>query len=65
MTSKPAAKGKEREIPTAELDPGMRETDDHATGGAPRRGAQPVEDLDRGVGDEHVKSASQGVRPER
>jgi hypothetical protein len=34
-------------------------------GQAPRGGAQPVDDLDRGVADEHAKSTSQGVRPER
>jgi hypothetical protein len=65
MKGKPAGEGREREIPTPKLDPGMRGTDDHAMGPAPRGEAQPAEDLDRGVGDEHVKSPSQGVRPER
>jgi hypothetical protein len=65
MKGKPASDGREREIPTPKPDPGMRDTDDHAMGEAPRGDAQPVDDLDRGVGDEHVKSPSQGVRPER
>ena len=68
MKGKPASERPERrehDIPTPELDPGMRETDDHVMGQAPRGGAQPVDDLDRGVADEHVKSPSQGVRPER
>ena len=65
MKGKPAADRPEREIPTPKLEEGMRETDDHVMGPAPRGGAQPVDELDRGVADEHVKSPSQGVRPER
>jgi hypothetical protein len=57
--------GKERDIPPPKADPGMRETDDHVAGRAPRVGAhQPTDGLDRGVGDEHLSSASQGIRPE-
>ena len=57
--------GKEREIPVPKADPGMRETDDHVAGRAPRGNAhQPTDALDRGVGDEHLSSSSQGVRPE-
>ena len=65
MKGKAAAEDREREIPTPRADPGMRETDDHSMGQAPRGDAQPVEGLDAGVDDEHLKSPSQGVRPER
>jgi hypothetical protein len=65
MKGKPAAEDREREIPAPKADPGMRETDDHVMGQAPRGAAQPVEGLDPGVDDEHLKSPSQGVRPER
>jgi hypothetical protein len=57
--------GTEREIERPNLDPGMRETDDHVMGQAPRGTAQPVDGLDPGVDDEHLNSPSQGVRPER
>ena len=56
--------GREREIPAPTLDPGMRATDDHVMGQAPGGPGQDARDLDPGVGDEHVRSASQGVRPE-
>lgn len=56
-------RGSEREIERPNLDPGMRETDDHVAGAAPRGGGQPTEGLDPGVGDEHLSSPSQGVRP--
>jgi hypothetical protein len=56
--------GREREIPPPKPDPGMETTDDHVASRAPRGGHQPTEGLDRGVGDEHLASASQGVRPE-
>jgi hypothetical protein len=56
--------GKEREIPPPKADPGMRETDDHVAGRAPRGAHQPTDGLDRGVGDEHLSSPSQGIRPE-
>lgn len=65
MKGKPAGEDQEHEIPTPKLDPGMRETDDHAMARVPRGEAQAAEGLDRGVGDEHVKSPSQGVRRER
>ena len=65
MKGKPAPEDREREIPAPTADPGMRETDDHVMGQAPRGDAQPVEGLDPGVDDEHLKSPSQGVRPER
>lgn len=65
MKGKPAPEGREREIPAPNADPGMRETDDHLMGQAPRGDTQPVDDLDPGVDDEHIKSSSQGVRPER
>jgi hypothetical protein len=65
MNGKPAAGGREREIPSPKVDPGMRDTDDHVKGGAPRGDTQPVAGLDRGVDDEHLASPSQGVRPER
>jgi hypothetical protein len=55
--------GTEREIDRPNLDPGMRETDDHVAGAGPRGKGQGGDDLDRGVGDEHVSSPSQGVRP--
>ena len=57
--------GREREIPPPADNPGMRETDDHFANPASAGGHQPTNDLDRGVGDEHVSSPSQGVRPER
>jgi hypothetical protein len=54
-----------RVIPPPKGDPGMREADDHVAGEAPRDGGhQPTTGLDRGVGDEHLSSPSQGVRPE-
>jgi len=65
MKGKPAAEGREREIPAPKSDPGMRETDDHLMGQAPRGDTQPVDALDPGVDAEHLKSSSQGVRPER
>ena len=65
MKGKPASDRPEREIAAPKVDEGMRETDDHVMGQAPRGSAQPVDELDRGVADEHVKSPSQGVRPER
>jgi len=65
MKGKPASESREREIPAPKVDRGMRETDDHVMGGAPRGNTQPVDDLDPGVDDEHLNSASQGVRPER
>jgi hypothetical protein len=55
--------GTEREIERPNLDPGMRETDDHVAGSAPQGKGQGGEGLDRGIGDEHVSSPSQGVRP--
>jgi len=65
MKGKPTPEGREREIPAPKSDPGMRETDDHLRGQAPRGDTQPVDDLDPGVDAEHIKSSSQGVRPER
>lgn len=65
MTGKPNPDAREQEIPTPKPDPGMRVTDDHVMGQAPGGDGQPVDGLDRGVADEHVKSPSQGVRPER
>ena len=65
MTGTPADDRDEREIPPPKVDPGKRETDDHVMGRPPTGDAQPADDLDLGVGDEHVKSPSQGVRPER
>jgi hypothetical protein len=65
MKGKPAHTRDEREIPPPKADPGMRETDDHVMGRPPRSAAQPVDDLDLGVGDEHAKSPSQGARPDR
>ena len=65
MKGKPAGEGREREIPTPKAEPGMRETDDHVKDRAPRGDSQPVDQLDRGVDDEHLKSPSQGARPER
>ncbi len=56
--------GGEQEIPPPPADPGMRAVDDHAMADAPRGRGQEADGLDRGVGDEHVTSASQGVRPE-
>jgi hypothetical protein len=64
MKGEPGRDHREREIPTPKLDPAMRETDDHTMGQAPRGDAQPIDGLDRGVADEHVKSPAQGVRPE-
>ena len=60
-----SAPGAEHEIPPPKVDPGMGATDDHVMGQAARGEAQPADDLDPGVADEHVKSPSQGVRPER
>lgn len=55
---------REQQIPPPPADPGMRAVDDHAMADAPRGRGQDADGLDRGVGDEHVTSASQGVRPE-
>lgn len=52
MKGKPAPEGREREIPAPKADPGVIEADDHVMGQAPRD-------------DGHLKSPSQGVRPER
>ena len=65
MKGKPASASQEREIPAPKSDPGMRETDDHVEGSVPSGATQPVGELDRGVDDEHLKSPSQGARPER
>ena len=65
MTDKPDQKRDEREIPPPKADPGMLETDDHVMARAPRGDGQPIGDLDPAVDDEHLKSPSQGVRPER
>jgi len=65
MKGKPASEGDERQIAPPKADPGMRETDDHTMGQAPRGDTQPVDDLVPGVDDEHLHSPSQGVRPER
>ncbi len=65
MKGKPASGNRERDMPAAKSDPGMRETDDHAMSGARPGNTQPVGDLDPGVDDEHLDSPSQGVRPER
>jgi len=65
MKGKPDHDRDEREIPPPKADQGMQETDDHVMGQAPRARTQAVDDLEVGVGDEHVKSPSQGVRPER
>ncbi len=54
----------EQQIPPPPADPGMQAVDDHAMADAPRGRGQDADGLDRGVGDEHVTSASQGVRPE-
>jgi hypothetical protein len=54
----------ERVVPPPKDDPGNRENDDHVMGPTPRGRGQDPGDLDRGVGDEHVSSPSQGVRPE-
>ena len=65
MKGKPASEGREREMPAPKSDPGMRETDDHIMGQAPRGDTQPIDELDPGIDDEHLDSPSQGVRPER
>lgn len=65
MRGKPAPDRREREIPPPTAEPGMRETDDHVMGQAPRGEGQPVDDLDPSVDDDHLSSPSQGVRPER
>ena len=65
MKGKPASDSHEREIPAPKSDPGMHETDDHVEGSVRRGDTQPAVDLDRGVDDEHLRSPSQGVRPER
>ncbi|HET9521671.1 MAG TPA: hypothetical protein VFO73_11540 [Candidatus Limnocylindrales bacterium] len=55
--------GRERDIPAPKANRGMQETDDHVAATAPRGSHQPAGGLDRGVGDEHVSSPFQGVRP--
>ena len=65
-TSEPGqGAGDETEIPVETVEPGNRATDDHVMGldGAALETRRP-EGLDRGVGTEHLGSASQGVRPE-
>ncbi len=55
----------ETEIPAPSVEPGNRANDDHALGGG---GAgletRPPDGLDPGVGSEHLRSSSQGARPE-
>lgn len=65
MTSKPMTIGPERELPPPPDEPGMRDTDDHVARPSPRGPHQPTDTLDPGTDDEHLKSPSQGVRPER
>ncbi len=52
------------ELPAPKDDPGNRATDDHVAAPAPRGTTQPTEGLDESVADEHLRSPSQGVRPE-
>jgi hypothetical protein len=54
----------EVEIPAPKANPGARAVDDHVAGRPYGLGHQPSDDLDAGVGDEHVDSPSQGVRPD-
>jgi hypothetical protein len=55
--------GQEREIPPPKDNPGMRSTDDHVAGTAPRGASQPTSGLDGSASREHLSSPSQGVRP--
>lgn len=59
-----ADRPQETAIPADKVDPGMQATDDHVAGPRPAPGQQRTDDLDEGVGREHLSSASQGVRPE-
>jgi hypothetical protein len=65
MTGKRAMRGirREREIPPPKDDPGMRSTDDHVAGAAPRGASQPTSGLEGSASREHLSSPSQGARP--
>jgi hypothetical protein len=53
------------ELPPPHEPPGSGAVDDHVATPYPRGiGHQPTEGLDTGVGEEHLSSPSQGVRPE-
>jgi hypothetical protein len=52
------------ELPAPKPDPGNQATDDHVAAPTPRGDTQPTDGLDPNVADEHLRSPSQGVRPE-
>jgi hypothetical protein len=52
------------ELPPPKSDPGFEATDDQLADSVPQGRTQPTNDLDPGVDDEHLRSPSQGVRPE-
>jgi hypothetical protein len=54
------------ELPPPKADRGNQATDDHvAAAPTPRGEAQPSDELGPNVADEHLRSPSQGVRPEK
>ena len=52
------------ELPPPKADRGNAAVDDHVAAPAPRGKGQPTEGLDPTVAEEHLRSPSQGVRPE-
>ena len=55
----------ETAIPADTGEPGNRATDDHVmSGGGEGLETGPPDGMDRGVGTEHLRSVSQGARPE-
>lgn len=52
------------ELPPPKADRGNQATDDHVAAPTPGEEGQPTDELDPNVADEHVRSPSQGVRPE-
>lgn len=65
MTGDDTSAKTERTMPPPKDDPGAHAVDDHVAGRDPRGRTQPTEDLDPGIDDEHLRSPSQGVRPEQ
>ena len=64
MTADKSEPRTERTVRPPNEDPGAQAVDDHVAGDAPRGGTQPTDHLPPTVDAEHLRSPSQGVRPE-
>ena len=65
MTGDDTSAKTERTIPPRKDDPGSQAVDDHVADQNPRGRTQPTEGLEPGIDDEHLRSPSQGARPEK